>query len=50
MRWCALPLRSDTSYYGIMWLSYDHEHVFEESEMTFLSTLAGPAAVAVASS
>ncbi len=44
----ALPLRSDTSYYGIMWLSYDHEHVFEESEMTFLSTLAGPAAVAVA--
>lgn len=43
----ALPLRSDTSFHGILWLSYDHEHVFEEAEMTFLSTLAGQAAVAI---
>jgi two-component system phosphate regulon sensor histidine kinase PhoR len=43
----ALPLRSDTSYHGILWLSYDHEHPFEESELTFLSTLAGQAAVAI---
>jgi PAS domain S-box-containing protein len=44
----AFPLRSDTSFYGVLWLSYDHEHVFEQSEMTFLSTLAGQTAIAVA--
>ncbi|MBN1311968.1 MAG: PAS domain S-box protein [Anaerolineae bacterium] len=43
----ALPLRSDTSFHGILWLGYDHEHVFEQSEMTFLSTLASQAAIAV---
>lgn len=43
----ALPLRSETSFHGILWLSYDHEHTFEEEEMTFLSTLAGQAAVAI---
>ncbi|MCI0349568.1 MAG: cache and HAMP domain-containing protein, partial [Acidobacteriales bacterium] len=25
----ALPLRSDTSFHGIFWLAYDHEHEFE---------------------
>mgnify|MGYP001052749404 CR=1 FL=1 len=43
----ALPLRSEISFHGILWLSYNHEHVFEEAEMTFLSTLAGQAAVAI---
>jgi PAS domain S-box-containing protein len=44
----AVPLRSDTSFYGVLWLAYDHEHSFEQSELTFVSTLAGQAAVAVA--
>lgn len=44
----ALPLRSDTSFHGVFWLAYDHEHSFEQAEMTFLSTLAGQAAVAIA--
>jgi PAS domain S-box-containing protein len=44
----ALPLRSDTSFHGILWLAYESEHVFEEAEMNFLSTLAGQAAIAVA--
>jgi two-component system, OmpR family, phosphate regulon sensor histidine kinase PhoR len=44
----ALPLRSDTSYHGIFWLAYDHEHSFDQSEMTFLSTVASQAAVAIA--
>jgi PAS domain S-box-containing protein len=44
----ALPLRSDTSFHGILWLAYDHEHVFEQPEMTFLSTLASQAAVGIA--
>jgi len=44
----ALPLRSDTSFFGVLWLTYEHEHAFEQSELTFLATLAGQAAVAVA--
>ncbi len=44
----ALPLRSDISFHGIIWLGYDEEHAFEQSELTFLSTLSGQAAIAVA--
>lgn len=44
----AFPLRSDTSFYGAIWLCYDHEHTFEQAEMTFLATLAGQTAVAIA--
>ncbi len=44
----ALPLRSETTFHGVMWLAYDGDHVFEESELTFLSTLSSQAAVAVA--
>ncbi len=44
----ALPLRSETSFHGILWLGYEAEHIFEQPELDFLSTLAGQAAVAVA--
>lgn len=44
----ALPLRSDTSFYGALWVGYDHEHDFEEHELTFISTLSGQAAISVA--
>jgi PAS domain S-box-containing protein len=44
----AVPLRSDTSFHGVLWLGYADEHPFEEPELTFVSTLAGQAAVAVA--
>ncbi len=44
----AMPLRSESSFLGIFWLAYDHEHMFEQAEMTFLSTLAGQAAIAIA--
>ncbi|MBN1122518.1 MAG: HAMP domain-containing protein [Anaerolineae bacterium] len=44
----ALPLRRDTTFLGVMWVGYDEERAFEEAEMTFLSTLAGQAAVAIA--
>jgi len=44
----ALPLRRDTTFLGMMWVGYDEERSFEEAEMTFLSTLAGQAAVAIA--
>lgn len=44
----GFPLRSDTQFHGVLWLGFEEEHIFEQSEMTFLSTLAGQAAVAVA--
>lgn len=43
----ALPLRSDQAFHGILWLVFDREHVVEDAEMKFLSTLAQQAAVAV---
>jgi two-component system phosphate regulon sensor histidine kinase PhoR len=44
----ALPLRNDTSFHGALWVGYDHEHDFEEPELTFISTLSGQAAISVA--
>jgi len=43
----AFPLRGDTLFHGVLWLAFDEERIFEQSEMNFLSTLAGQAAVAV---
>ncbi len=42
----ALPLRSDRTLHGFLWLAYDEEHDVGESELTFVSTLAEQAAVA----
>lgn len=44
----ALPLRQESIYYGALWLGYDQPHTFTETEVNFLTTLAGQAAVAVA--
>ncbi len=44
----AFPLKSEQTFQGVLWLGYEDEHLFEQSEMTFLSTLAGQAAIAVA--
>jgi PAS domain S-box-containing protein len=44
----ALPLRSDTSFHGALWVGYNHEHDFEDHELTFISTLGGQAAISVA--
>lgn len=44
----ALPLRQETTYYGALWLAYTTPHTFSETEVNFLTTLAGQAAVAVA--
>ncbi|MBI4770530.1 MAG: PAS domain-containing protein, partial [Chloroflexi bacterium] len=44
----ALPLRQENTYYGALWLGYDRPHTFTETEVNFLTTLAGQAAVAVA--
>jgi PAS domain S-box-containing protein len=44
----ALPLRSETSFHGILWATYPSEHDFEQSKLNFLSTVASQAAIAVA--
>jgi PAS domain S-box-containing protein len=43
----ALALRQETTYYGVLWLAYTTPHAFTETEVNFLTTLAGQAAVAV---
>ncbi|MCC7358984.1 MAG: HAMP domain-containing protein [Anaerolineales bacterium] len=44
----ALPLRQEHNFYGALWLGYDQPHTFTETEVNFLTTLAGQAAVSVA--
>lgn len=43
---CGLPLTSRGRLSGVLWLAFDAPRTFEESEVDFLSTLAGQAAVA----
>ncbi len=43
----VVPMRSTDRDVGIMWLGYEHPHQFSGTEVDFLSTLAGQAAVAV---
>jgi PAS domain S-box-containing protein len=44
----ALALRHENTYYGALWMAYDHPHPFSEDELRFLTTLAGQAALAAA--
>jgi len=44
----AVALRHKKRYYGVLWVAYDLPHVFSESDLRFISTLAGQAALAAA--
>ena len=44
----AFPLRHESRYQGALWLGYDKPHTFSKSELDFLTTLAGQAALAIA--
>lgn len=44
----AVALRHKDRYYGVLWIAYDFPHQFTESEVSFISTLAGQAALAAA--
>jgi two-component system, OmpR family, phosphate regulon sensor histidine kinase PhoR len=44
----AFPLRHEAHYEGAFWLGYEKPHTFSKSELDFLTTLAGQAALAVA--
>ncbi len=46
----ALPLRQENRFLGAFWLAYDQAHSFGDTEINFLATLAGQAALAVANS
>ncbi len=42
----AVPLRHENQYYGVLWAGYDQTRPFSESDVRFLTTLAGQAALA----
>lgn len=44
----ALAVRQDEAVLGVLWLGFTKPHHFTDSELTFLSTLAGQAAVTLA--
>ncbi len=42
----AFPLHHENMYYGALWVAYDEPHTIWDSEIRFLTTLAGQAALA----
>lgn len=42
----AVSLRHESQYYGVLWAAYDESRQFSESDIRFLTTLAGQAALA----
>jgi len=44
----AVALRHENKYYGVLWAAYNKQHVFTESDIRFISTLASQTALAVA--
>lgn len=44
----AVALRHESRHYGVLWAGYKTQHVFSESDIRFISTLASQAALAVA--
>ena len=44
----AIALRHENKYYGVLWAAYNKQHIFTESDLRFISTLASQAALAVA--
>jgi signal transduction histidine kinase/HAMP domain-containing protein len=44
----AIALRHESRHYGVLWAGFKTQHVFSESDIRFISTLASQAALAVA--
>jgi signal transduction histidine kinase/HAMP domain-containing protein len=44
----AVALRHESRHYGVLWAGYKKQHVFTESDIRFISTLASQASLAVA--
>jgi signal transduction histidine kinase len=44
----AVALRHENRYYGVVWAGFEQPHMFSDSDVRFVTTLAGQAALAVA--
>ncbi len=44
----AVALRHENRYYGVVWAGYEQPRMFSDSDIRFMNTLAGQAALAVA--
>jgi len=44
----AVALRHENRYYGVVWAGFEQPHMFSDSNVRFVTTLAGQAALAVA--
>jgi signal transduction histidine kinase len=44
----ALALRHEGRYYGTLWAAYSQQHIFTESDLKFMTTLASQATLAIA--
>ncbi len=44
----AVALRHESRHYGVLWAGYKKQHVFTESDIRFISTIASQAVLAVA--
>ncbi|MEW6406265.1 MAG: ATP-binding protein, partial [Chloroflexota bacterium] len=44
----AVALRHENKYYGVVWAGFEQPRMFSEADIRFVTTLAGPAALAVA--
>jgi len=44
----AVALRHENRYFGVLWAAYKKQHVFSEADISFQTTLASQAALAVA--
>jgi PAS domain S-box-containing protein len=42
----ALPVRHENSYYGVLWVAFEHPRNFSDEEIRFLTTLASEASLA----
>ena len=43
----AVALRHENKFYGVLWAAYNKQHIFTESDIRFISTLASQSALAV---
>jgi signal transduction histidine kinase len=46
----AIALRHENRYYGVVWAGYEQPRKFSDSDLNFVTTLAGQAALAIANS
>lgn len=44
----AIALKHENKYYGVLWAAYREQHIFNDADLRFMSTLASQSALAVA--